>query len=177
MTAVDNKAWYAVRVLSGTENKVKSAISVAAGLKGLDNLFDDILVVNKVIKTSKNKETTVNLYPGYIFVNADLNSEARHVVSSTRGVVGFVGNRRNPPPMSQAEVARLLKDVGIPDSSKPAAPTSLFSEGDYVRVIGTGLEGHVKRLSSSGEKLVVTTNLFDRPVDTEVSPDQIQKIS
>lgn len=173
-----DKTWYAVRVISGTENKVKSSISLGATQRNIGESLGDILVVTETVKNLKSKRDTVrNLYPGYIFINMLLNSEIKNLVSSIPNVIGFAGDKRNPKPMPEKEIAQLLKFMAKPVVSQDEILIRGFSVGEKVRLNNAGLNGIISSIDLGKNRIVVSANIFEREVTMEVKPDQIEKVS
>jgi transcriptional antiterminator NusG len=97
--------WYVVHTFSGFENKAKLALEDAIRRHGLDARFGEVLVPTEKIvevKDGQKKTTTRKIYPGYMFVQMQVDNETWHCVTSTPKVTGFIGGSRNPPPMSDA---------------------------------------------------------------------------
>lgn len=161
--------WYALRVMSGCEAKVKSLIEMSKDRHQLD--LEEIKLITETIK-ARGKETNLNLYPGYLFLKTSLNRDAKNIICAIKNVIGFVGGR-NPIPMSEEEMTKIIASAE-PEPVLPE-PIPLFVGGDLVRITTTGMVGRVSKVS--GTRVVITTSLFDRDVETEVPATSLRKIS
>ena len=104
--------WYVVTTHSGYENKAKLALEDAITRAGIEHKFGEVLVPTEQVvevRDGKKKTTTRKSYPGYMFVQMDMDNESFHVVRTTPKVKGFIGGSRNPPPMPEDEVGRVSK--------------------------------------------------------------------
>jgi len=86
--------WYVVHAYSGFENKVAQSIKEQAVTKGMEDLFEDVLVpMEEVVEMRRG--TKVNserkFFPGYVLVRMDLNEDSYHLVKNTPKVTGFLG--------------------------------------------------------------------------------------
>src|SRR5699024_11285993 len=112
----DQKKWYVVRSISGSENKIKDYIEKEISYQGLDDYVEQILVpTEKVIQVRNGKKINKErvYFPGYIMVQANLKGEVPHVIKGINGVIGFLGETKggDPVPMREAEVNRMLGKV------------------------------------------------------------------
>ena len=98
--------WYVVHTYSGYENKVRA--NILKTIENNQNLAEQILEVRvpeEVVEELKNgarKPVTRKLFPGYVFLNMEMNDDTWYVVRNTRGVTGFVGPGSKPVPLTAA---------------------------------------------------------------------------
>src|SRR5256885_4770991 len=75
--------WYVVHTYSGHENKAKLSLLDRVRQAGLTEKFGDILIptdtVVELVKGQK-RSTTRKFFPGYMFVQMDLDQETFHLV-------------------------------------------------------------------------------------------------
>lgn len=175
------KAWYVVHTYSGYENKAKLALEDAIRRSGLDARFGEVLVpTEKVVevKDGKKKTTTRKVFPGYMFVNMEIDNETWHLVRSTPKVTGFIGGGRNPPPVSDDEVARITNQM-TEDEEKPK-PVVNYERGEEVRIIDgpfASMSGKVDEVNAGRAKLRVMVSIFGRTTPVELDFTQVEKIS
>ena len=115
--------WYIVQAYSNFEHRVKESLEREAAAKGLDHLFEEILVPTEdvvEIRKGRKVESKRKFFPGYVLVKVDLTDEAYHLVKDTPKVTGFLGSTSKPLPVSDAEVARIVGQIqeGV-DSPRP----------------------------------------------------------
>jgi transcriptional antiterminator NusG len=104
------KHWYAVHTYSGHENKVRTNLEKAIQYAQLQDHFGEILVATEnfaVLKNGKKTITRRKTFPGYVLIEMEISEETKHLVTSIPGVTHFVGDEKNPMPLSDAEIARI----------------------------------------------------------------------
>lgn len=171
-----NKSWYSVKVRVGREDKAIAAIKVAAELRKLQKYVGEMFAA-KVTKQLKGKNVTTNLYPGYIFINAEVNNEVKHMVTSAANVLSFVGDKKNPAVISALEIEKIYSSINVGQSSPVKKIQNLISEGDRVRLLTlNNVNGLVKKVDENTGKITVSTDLLGRTIDTIVLMDQVEKI-
>jgi transcriptional antiterminator NusG len=174
-----NKKWYVIKVASGREESIKSAIERKIKIEGLEPYFGQIvipyeeLVLKKTVKV-KDKKTgemvtqekkTIKKqkkFPGYLFAELEINDRILYLFRETSGVGDFVGARgarRVPTPMTEREVQQILTGVVLPGDRKKLGPRQIvkldFEKGDKVRIregAFANMEGEVKAITEVKEE-------------------------
>lgn len=174
--------WYVVHTFSGHENKAKLALEDAIRRYGVGDRFGDVLVpTEKVVevKDGQKKTTTRKVYPGYMFVQMEVDNETWHVVTSTPKVTGFIGGSRNPPPIPEPEVRRITQQMTEEEEAKPK-PVVHFERGEEVRIIDgpfATMKGKVEEVNQTRAKLRVLVSIFGRPTSVELDYTQVERPS
>lgn len=170
--------WYAVHTLSGSEDKAMKALQQRIEQHDLTDRFGRVLVPSEVVVDPKTKrKVTRRFYPGYMLVEMDLDNETWHLVKNTPKVTGFVGDMRNPPPVPESEVARVTSLLSPEEEPRPVME---FTVGEEVRLTEgryASMRGTVEEVNEARGKLRVVINMFGRPVPTELSFHQVEKLS
>lgn len=170
--------WYAVNTLSGSEDKAMQALQQRVEMHGLADRFGKILVPSEVVVDPKtNRKITKRFYPGYMLVEMVLDNETWHLVKNTPKVTGFVGGARNPPPVPDAEVARITSRMSEEDAPRPVLD---FEIGEEVRLTEgryASMRGTVQEINEARGKVRVIINILGRPVPTELGFHQIEKLT
>ncbi len=170
--------WYAVHTLSGSEAKAAQALQQRIDMHELQERFGQLLVPSEVVVDPKTKrKITKRFYPGYMFVEMDLDNETWHLVKNTPRVTGFVGGSRNPPPMPEEEVARITRLLSKEEEPRPVMN---FEVGEEVRLTEgryASMRGTIEEINESRGKLRVIITIFGRPVPTELGFHQVEKLS
>ncbi len=173
--------WYVVHTFSGHENKAKLALEDAIRRYGVGDRFGDVLVpTEKVVevKDGQKKTTTRRVYPGYMFVQMEVDNETWHVVTSTPKVTGFIGGSRNPPPIPEMEVRQITQQM-TEDEDTPK-PVVHFERGEEVRIIDgpfATMKGKVEEVNQTRAKLRVLVSIFGRPTSVELDYTQVERPS
>lgn len=181
-----NKAqWFALHVLSGQESKVKDALLKRLRANEMvDSLHEVIVPTERVSEVKRNKkiETERKLYPGYVFVLANLLDENKKVIEKTwyylretQGVLGFADGQK-PIPMRANEVEAMLAQMKASDER--VIPKTAFSVGDKVKV-GDGpfqnQDGLVEEVYPDKGRLLVSVSIFGRSTPVELEYWQVEK--
>lgn len=144
----------------------------------LDDRFGRVLVPSEQVQDPKTKrKVTRRFFPGYMLVEMELDNETWHLVKDTPKVTGFVGGKRNPPPVPESEVMRITQMLSDEEEVRPVMD---FEVGEEVRLTeGTyaSMRGTVDEINEARGKLRVIINMFGRPVSTELSFHQVEKLS
>ena len=171
--------WYIVQAYSNFEKRVKETLERDAAEKGLDHLFEEILVpTESIVEVRKGRkvESERKFFPGYVLVKVDLTDEAYHLVKNTPKVTGFLGSALKPMPVSEKEVARIVGQIqeGV-DSPRPMIS---FDIGEVVKVV----DGPFQSFNGSGEsvdeenaRLKVLINIFGQGTPVELNYTQVEK--
>ena len=171
--------WYIVQAYSNFEKHVQRSIEREAAEKGLDHLFEEILVpTENVVEVRKGRkvESERKFFPGYVLVKVDLTDAAYHLVKNTPKVTGFLGSANKPRPVSDAEVARIVGQIqeGV-DSPRPMIT---FEVGETVKVIDgpfQSFNGTVESIDEEQARLKVLINIFGQGTPVELNYVQVEK--
>ncbi len=179
----NNKRWYVVKVTSGREDTIKAAVERRVKIENLEEFYGQIFIpTEKVVEMRDGKRRTKErkLFPGYLMVEVEYNDRILYLFRETSGVGDFVGGsvNRDPPPMSDKEIKRMVRDpkekqeLVIPDKPK-------FDRGDRVKVkegVFNGMEGEVKEILEAKGLVRVEVTIFGRPVPVELEYWQVDPI-
>lgn len=171
--------WYIVQAYSNFEKRVAESLARDAAEKGLDHLFEEILVpTEQVVEVRKGRkvESERKFFPGYVLVKVDLTDEAYHLVKNTPKVTGFLGSASKPMPVSDAEVARIVGQIqeGV-DSPRPMIS---FEIGETIKVIDgpfQSFNGTVESIDEENARLKVLINIFGQGTPVELNYTQVEK--
>jgi len=172
------KKWYVIHTYSGYENKVKANLERKVHSMGMeDEIFNVVVPMEDEteIKDGKKKVTKKKVFPGYALVEMIVNDRSWYVVRNTPGVTGFVGSGTKPIPLTDAEVKRILKSMGI----EQAKPIFDIEAGQAVHINSGAFENFaatVTEVDSEKGKLKVLVDMFGRETPVELDFDQVEKI-
>lgn len=172
--------WYIVHVYSGFENKVKAALEERIASSSDPEKFGEVVVpTEEIVELVKGKRKTSSrkFYPGYILVRMELDDETWHIVNDTAKVTGFLGGRKKPTPLSEAEADQILNRMEA-GKLKPQ-PKYFFESGDEIRVIDgpfTNFNGTVQEVNPEKGKIKVLVSIFGRSTPVELEFVQVQKL-
>jgi len=170
--------WYVIHVQTGYENKVKQALEQR--IKSLaveDKIFDVVIPIRDIVVVKRGKKTkqTEKVFPGYVLVKMILDDDSWLVVRTTEGVTGFVGAGLKPTPISEKEVAAIMKFVA---QEQPKFKTK-FIVGEAVKIIEgpfADFLGTVEAIDEEKGKVKVLVSIFDRETPMELDFLQVSKL-
>ena len=177
--ALKEKRWYIVHAYSNFEKKVAESIREQAKQRGLEDLFDQILVpTEKVTEVRRGRKVDAErkFFPGYVLVKMDLTDEAYHLIKNTPKVTGFLGSGSKPIPVSEKEVARIIG--AIEEGVERPKTTVHFEIGEQVRVTDgpfASFNGAVEQVDEELARLRVTVSIFGRATPVELEYNQVEK--
>jgi transcription termination/antitermination protein NusG len=174
--------WYAVQTTSGHENKVRMLVQrkIDADPAAPDAraIRQALVPIEQVVEIKAGKKVTVErkVYPGYVLVEMALSEDSLHTINAIQGVIKFVGKDRDPQPLRDEEVKRLL---GIAVEEEVAAPKEEipFLVGQAVAITDgpfTDFNGTVEDVMADKGKVRVSVSLFGRPTSVELDYLQLK---
>jgi transcription termination/antitermination protein NusG len=172
--------WYVIHVYSGFEKKVATAIREQAEQKGLGERFEEILVpTEEVVEVKRGAKVNSErkFFPGYVLIKMDLDDETWHLVKNTAKVTGFLGGRGRPSPISEAEAARIMRQVQ--EGVERPKPSITYEVGEQVRVSDgpfTSFNGVVEEVDEEKSRLKVAVSIFGRATPVELEYAQVEKV-
>jgi len=177
--------WFVLRVASNKERSVRETLLRKVQIEAMIHLVGRILVPTektKTVKAGKQKITETMLYPGYVFVEMQLEPDGRipqdvfFLIKETTGVGDFVGTAGRPTAMKDHEIEKMLKDSRKPED-EPMVKL-VYSKGEHV-VIKEGpfqsYEGTVDEVLPEKGLVRVLVTIFGRQAPIELEEWQIGK--
>jgi transcription termination/antitermination factor nusG len=172
------KNWYVIHTYSGYEKKVKDNLERKVRSMGLENVIERILVPEEdeiAVKDGRKRTVRRKIYPGYVFVEMEVNDRSWYVVRNTPGVTGFVGSATKPVPLEPQEVRRILKSQGIEKEVRPQISVEI---GEQVRIISGPFDNFyatITEINNEKGTLKGLIDMFGRETSVEVDYSQIEK--
>jgi transcriptional antiterminator NusG len=172
------KHWYAVHTYAGYEEKVAEAIKQRIDtLEMGDKIFEVVVPKEKQIeiKNGKRKVVEKRIFQGYVLVQMKMSNDAWFVVRNTPNVTGFVGSGNTPTPISQEEMDKIKKRMGVKDPTHRLD----FSVGEVVNIIDgpfKGFDGAINEIDEQKGKIKVFVNMFGRETPVELDGLQVKKV-
>jgi len=172
------KQWYAIHTYSGYEEKVAESIRQrTAGLEMADKIFQVLVPKEKQIeiKNGKRKVVEKRIFQGYVLVQMKLSEDAWYIVRNTPNVTGFVGTGIDPSPISDDEMDKINKRIGL-DQPKHKIDYKL---GEVVNIIDgpfKGFDGSISEVDETKGKLKVLVNMFGRETPVELDSLQVKRV-
>ena len=174
----DARAWYAISTYSGYEDKVADSIRQRLNsIELADKIFDAIVPKEKQIeiKNGKRKVVDKKIFQGYVLVEMCLSDETWYIIRNTPGVTGFIGNGTHPTPVSEKEIAKIKKRMGVEDPKY----SMKYEVGEVVSITDgpfKGFDGTISEIDQAKGKLKVMVSMFGRETPVELDALQVAKI-
>ena len=172
------RAWYAIHTYSGYEEKVADSIRQRIETVDMaDKIFDAMVPKEKQIqiKNGKRKVVESKIFQGYVLVEMKLTDETWYIVRNTPGVTGFVGADTTPTPVSEKEIAKIKKRMGVEEPKHQID----FSEGEVVSIVDgpfKGFDGAIAEIDAVKGKIKVMVSMFGRDTPVELDALQVKKV-
>ena len=173
--------WYIVHAYSNFEKKVAEDIENKARQKGLDHLFEKILVpTEKVVEVRRGRkvDSERKFFPGYVLVRANLTDEAYHLIKNTPKVTGFLGSMGKPQAISESEAARILNSKEEAAARPKQEIRVDYEIGDQVKVLDgpfASFNGLVEELDFEKARVKVSVSIFGRATPVELDFEQVER--
>ncbi len=178
------KRWYVVTTYSGYENSVKQDLERRIQSMNMQDKIYQVLVPEEIVETvdkkGKKKEKIVKMYPGYVFVEMEVEKEMDDVswfnVRNTPKVTGFLGSSGSgtkPVPVPKEEMDGILRKLGM--ISKPKFE---IVAGDNVIIVDgafANMEGEVVNVNEEKEIVTVLIDMFGRQTPMEFQFNAVKK--
>jgi len=174
------KRWYVIHTYSGYENKVKDSLEATIESEGLSENFGDIFIPTEEvaeIKDGKKSITTKKVFPGYILMQVDLDDKIWYMIKNTPGVTGFVGPGRQPVPIPEEDVQRIM-DKMAETGDKPR-PKISFETGAKVRIVEGPFQnftGYISNIDNERGRLKIMVDILGRSTPVELDFLQVEKM-
>jgi transcription termination/antitermination protein NusG len=172
------RQWYAVHTYSGYEEKVAESIEQRVeSVDMADKIFGVLVPKEKMIeiKNGKRKVVEKKIFQGYVLVDMKMTEDAWYIVRNTPGVTGFVGTGTDPSPISEDEIKKIKKRMGVEEPKHQID----FSIGEVVNITDgpfKGFDGAVSEIDTQKGKLKVMVSMFGRETPVELDALQVKKV-
>ena len=162
--------WYTLHVYSSMEKSVKNALEERIAQSGeLRNSFGEVLLPTEKVHEVRNGRKVTSerrMYPGYVFIQMEMNDATWHLVNSTPRIIEFLGNN-NPVPLSPTEVANILSAAeNSSDKPRPKIESGAFKD----------FTGRVDGVDYDKSRLNVFVSIFGRDTLVDLGFNEVEKI-
>ena len=176
-----NCEWFTLRVKTGKENSVKEFIEKEKTEFGIiDEIKDIYIPIKKKIDIVEGKKRIKekNEYPGYIFINADMNDQkVIDLLKITPDLFGHKYSSAKPglssQPLSRKDIDKLF---GTTKANEPQYKNYLV--GDIVKIISgpfSNFEGKIISIDKKNQSMGLNVSIFSRDTQIEVLFADVEK--
>ena len=178
--------FFVLRVASNKEDRVREALMRKVKIEGLESVVGRILVPTervRSIKDGKRRDTDRKLYPGYVFIELELDKNGTipekvwFMIKETEGVGDFIGSNGKPTPMSPRDQSKMLEEAEKADDE--VSLKTEYKKGDKIKVTNgafQNFEGEVEEIIPDKGMVRIITTIFGRPTPLELEYWQIEKM-
>lgn len=162
--------WYVIHCFTGKEDEVRSKV------KGTDII--KAIVPRRMMKERRKgvwRMIERVIFPGYVFVEAEMTPQAYYDIRCIPGVMRILGGTGRPQPLPEDEVSLLIK---LAQDGEPLGLSEVFVEGEKVTVISgplKGLEGKIVKLDARRFRAKVNISIIGQPRIVELAANVIEK--
>ncbi|MCF0253805.1 MAG: transcription termination/antitermination protein NusG [Duodenibacillus sp.] len=174
------KRWYTLHVYSSMEKSVQKALIERIKRSELQDQFGEVLLPLEVIEETrsggKKVKTERRMYPGYVFIEMEMNDATWHLINSTPRVIEFLGNN-HPVALADEEIAAIKGRLD--EGRGKARPRVLFEPGETLRIKDgpfTDFTGRVEEVMHEKGRLRCFVTIFGRDTPVELAFNEVEKI-
>ncbi|MEI6850731.1 MAG: transcription termination/antitermination protein NusG [Candidatus Saccharibacteria bacterium] len=173
-----SRQWYAIHTYSGYEEKVADSIRQRINAVDMaDKIFDVMVPKEKQIeiKNGKRKVVEKRIFQGYALVEMKLTDETWYIIRNTPGVTGFVGTGTEPTPVSDSEITKIKRRMGVEDPKHNID----FDIGEVISITDgpfKGFDGSISEIDTQKGKVKVMVSMFGRDTSVELDALQVRKV-
>ena len=173
-----SRQWYAIHTYSGYEEKVADSIRQRINAVDMaDKIFDVMVPKEKQIeiKNGKRKVVEKRIFQGYALVEMKLTDETWYIIRNTPGVTGFVGTGTEPTPVSESEIVKIKRRMGVEDPKHNID----FEIGEVISITDgpfKGFDGSIAEIDTQKGKVKVMVSMFGRDTSVELDALQVRKV-
>jgi len=171
-----NNKWYILNVVAGQEGKICDEINDIA--KENEFVKSAFIPAKKVVKHVRGKkvDATQKLFPNYVFVNMEINSDSYAIIRSIPKVLGFLGSKTKPEEVSDSKIESLKTRINDENNQKEE---NNYEIGDNVKVIEGPFDsftGTVESKDSEKNILKISISIFGRPTVIDIEANRVEKV-
>ena len=131
--------------------------------------------MNVEIKNGKRKVVEKRIFQGYALVEMKLTDETWYIIRNTPGVTGFVGTGTEPTPVSEPEIVKIKRRMGVEDPKHNID----FEIGEVISITDgpfKGFDGSIAEIDTQKGKVKVMVSMFGRDTSVELDALQVRKV-
>jgi len=178
--------FFVLRVASNKEDRVREALTRKVKIEAVEDKVGRILVPTERVRSMKagvRKESDRKLYPGYVFIELELDPNGMipenvwFMIKETDGVGDFIGSNGKPTPMAPKDASKMVEEAERPEEA-PSLKTE-YRKGDKIKVTNgafINFEGQVDEIIPDKGMVRIITTIFGRPTPLELEYWQIEKV-
>jgi transcriptional antiterminator NusG len=170
--------WYAIQTYSGSELSVKKGIEKLMNTLNMEDKLGQIVVpIEELIEVKNGKKRIIekSLYPGYAFIEIDLDVNLWQKIQSLPRIGRFIGEQKKPTALSEQDIANIIKA----NEKKAPKPKVHFEKDELVRIVDgpfANFNAVVDEFDLEHGTLKLNVSIFGRGTPVEISYTQVEKM-
>ncbi len=144
-----------------------------------DQIGEVVIPKENVIEIKEGKKviSEKRSYPGYILIKMEMNDKNWTFVREIPKVTGFIGAGKKPQPLSDRDVANVLKH--IEETQQTPKPKYNYAVGETVKIVDgpfVNFSGVIEAVNEEKSQLRVSVTIFGRATPVELNFFQVEKL-
>jgi len=163
--------WYATYTRSKHEQKVNDRLE----RKNIETFLP--LIERWSRRKDRRKKILLPLFPGYLFVRAEMDAHTHLEILKTDSVVRILCHNGKPAPIPDGQIYAIQVLV---KNGMAVSPYPYLKEGMKVRVVNgplSGLEGILIKAKPNKHRLILSVDLIQESVSVEIGELDVEPIS
>lgn len=180
---LDNHKWYVINTVIGQEKKIAKTINEEIEKRSFHSLITEVIVPCETVtemKRGKKVDVERKVCPGYILVKMEMNDKTLGLIRGISGVAKFLGRNKQPIPIPEREVKRMMDHLTEINVIKSSSATELgYVPGDVIEIKEGAFEGFtacVETVDMEKMKITVSVSIFGRETPVELDFKQAMRI-
>jgi transcriptional antiterminator NusG len=172
--------WYILNVMAGQEQKIANDIKAMIGKSLASDVTEVLVPCKQVVKIKKGQKVqeSQKLFPGYVFINANLTGNAYNIINAIPKTMSFLGGKNSPQPVSEAKMKDVLALSSVENADN--AKHQIFEIGETLNIIEGPFEsfsGVVEEFDAEKQRVKISVLIFGRATSVELDINQVEKVA
>ena len=158
--------------LTSKEEMVKTYLEQQVKQLGYEDRIGEVLIPTETViemRDGKKRDKKRVFFPGYLLIEMILDPSISYMIANAPNVIGFAGNPKDPQPLRDAEVNRILGRIEekrgqvLIDIPFQVEDKVKINDGPFKDFIGS-----IKEINHEKRKLKVLVSIFGRSTPVEL---------
>lgn len=162
--------WYVLRTKTGHEDRVRSRLENKGECLSVLIPMKEVTVT----RSGRKRKLMKPLFPGYIFIEIELNDNFWYEIKNTPGVINFISCGNDPIPVHESEIKYI---IDLTDDGKAPIPETDFEVGDTAKIVNgafMGTSGVISGIDIKRKKIKVVIDILGKQVAIDLEYDDIK---
>jgi len=150
--------WFILKTHTGSEDVIKEELLLKLKEHSSAVKCRRIFIPTSVLKTSSEKIYKKKIFPGYLFIECQLNKKILTILQTLSKPVRFINS--NPNPLNNADMLNLCRIITVKH-----VKISTYKNGEHVKIKNgpfTNFVGKIKNIQEKKKRAVVLLEILGR---------------